>query len=79
MNARKRIEQTCRAGGEPPKGWGNQLLNKALGNLNYEYRHRIYMVQAASYAHQHFASDLAFGAQAAAGNLTTFVRRKAEF
>jgi len=33
---------------KPPQGWGNQLSNKALANLNYEYRHKLYVVKEAA-------------------------------
>jgi hypothetical protein len=46
--------------------------------VNYEYRHKIYTVQQTSYTAGHFATDLALGGQAAAGNLTTFLRGEAE-
>lgn len=65
--------------GEPPKGWGNQLSNKALGNLNYEYRHKVYVAQEADYAFGRFATDLALSGQAGVGNLETFARGEVEF
>jgi hypothetical protein len=65
--------------GDPPKGWANQLSNRALANLNYEYRHKLYAPEAAAYAPGRFATDLAVGGQAAAGNLTTRLNGEVEF
>src|SRR5262245_33644592 len=28
--------------GTPPEGWDNQLVNQVLGNVNYEYRYKIW-------------------------------------
>ena len=65
--------------GTPPKGWANQLSNKTLANLNYEYRHKMYVADEAAYAPWRFATDLALGGQAAAGNLTTRLEGEVEF
>lgn len=65
--------------GESPEGWGNQLSNQALGNVNYEYRHKLYVADPSKYAFHRFATDLAAGAQVGAGNLDTFARGDLEF
>jgi hypothetical protein len=65
--------------GETPMGWDNQLSNKALANLNYEYRHKLYNSHEADYLPKRFATDLAVGAQGAVGNLTTFLQGGVEF
>ena len=60
--------------GDPPKGWDNQLANQVLANVNYEWRHKVYVSKPDAYAFGRFAHDLAGGVQAGAGNLDTFVR-----
>src|SRR5258705_505447 len=60
--------------GEEPKSWGNQLSNQALGNVNYQYIHKLYVADPSRYAFGRFATDLAAGAQAGAGNVDTFAR-----
>ena len=65
--------------GEPPKGWDNQLSNKTLANVNYEYRHKLYNHPEETYVPGHFAHDLAVGGQVGVGNLTTFLQAELEF
>jgi len=65
--------------GETPEGWANQLSNKTLVNLNYEYRHKLYVVEEAAYLPGRFATDLALGSEAAVGNLTTRLNGEVEF
>jgi lipid A 3-O-deacylase len=65
--------------GESPQGWDNQLSNKALANVNYEYRHKLYVAEAAAYEPRRFGTDLALGGQAAGGNLTTRLSAHLEF
>jgi len=66
--------------GEPPKGWKNQLVNRALGNLNYEYRYKVFADSADQYfTPSHFAHDLSFGGQAGVGNLETFIMGEFEY
>jgi outer membrane protein LpxR len=64
--------------GDPPKGWKNQLSNKALANLNYEYRYKLFSPAVSAYLPRRFAADLAVGSEAAAGNLTTRVNGEVE-
>ncbi len=64
--------------GQPPQGWGNQLSNKPLANLNYEYRHKLFVVKEAAYMPGRFATDMAFGGMAAGGNLITTLRGEIE-
>jgi hypothetical protein len=65
--------------GEPPEGWDNQLADRALANLNYEYRYKI--LRRAPEAHRpgRFTTDAAAGGEAAVGNLATFVQAQVEF
>jgi hypothetical protein len=65
--------------GDDPKGWGNQLSNQALGNVNYQYIHKLYVADPSRYAFGRFATDLAAGAQVGLGNLDTFARGDLEF
>ena len=65
--------------GDPPKGWGNQLSNKVLANLNYEYRYKLLRPNVTAYLPGHFTGDLAVGTEAAAGNLTTRLTGEVEF
>jgi hypothetical protein len=66
--------------GEPPQGWDNQLVNRPLGNLNYEYRHKAFVAPADQYfTPRHFAQDLSFGGQAGVGNLETFLMGEVEY
>lgn len=65
--------------GEPPKGWDNQLSNKALANLNYEYRYKLYADELAAYRPGRFAHDLAIGSEAALGNVTTRLSGEVEY
>jgi len=66
--------------GDDPKGWGNQLSNKALANLNYEYRYKLYAPgDLALYQPGRFTHDLSVGSMAAVGNLTTRLTAKLEY
>ena len=65
--------------GKAPQGWGNQLSNKPLANLGYEYRHKLYVDDEAAYLPGRFATDLALGGGAAVGNLTTRLNGEVEF
>ena len=65
--------------GEPPEGWANQLSNRALANLNYEYRYKLYNADESSYLPGRFATDLAVGGQAAAGNLNSRLAGEIEY
>ena len=65
--------------GDPPRGWDNQLSNRALANLNYEYRHKLHTDEANAYVPGRFGNDLAVGGQAAIGNVATFLQVEIEF
>jgi len=65
--------------GVPPEGWDNQLSNRALANLNYEYRRKLYTDDPAAYVPRGFGTDLAIGAQGGLGNLTTFLQGEVDF
>ena len=66
-------------GGDHPAGWGNQLSNRALANVNYEYRYKLLADDVADYLPGRFAFDLGAGSQAAVGNLATSLSAQAEF
>jgi hypothetical protein len=66
--------------GATPQGWGNQLANRALGNLNYEYRYKLYAPAADRYfTPGRFAQDVSVGSQAGVGNLVTFIQAQVEY
>jgi len=66
--------------GTPPEGWDNQLVNQALGNVNYEYRYKLLAAAADQYFNPgHFAQDVSVGGQVGLGNMETFVRGQIEY
>jgi hypothetical protein len=65
--------------GTPPEGWDNQLAQRWLWNLNYEYRHKLVRAEEARYAPGRFAADLGAGVMAGAGSAATLVRGEVEF
>jgi len=65
--------------GTPPKGWDNQLAQRWLWNLNYEYRHKLVNSEEARYAPGRFAADLAAGGMAGLGSAATLVRADLAF
>ena len=66
--------------GDDPQGWGNQLSNKALANLNYEFRYKVYAPDDLSrYLPGRFTHDFSVGSLAAVGNLTTRLTAKVEY
>ena len=66
--------------GTPPEGWDNQLVNQALGNVNYEYRYKLLAAAADQYfTPGHFAQDVSAGGQVGLGNMETFVRGQIEY
>ena len=66
--------------GATPEGWDNQLVTQPLGNLNYEYRYKLFADAADRYfTPGHFAHDLSVGGQVGLGNLETFVRAQIEY
>lgn len=59
--------------GTPPEGWDHQIVQQWLGNLNYEYRYKIYAPAADRYSVPgRFAQDFSIGSQAGVGNFVTF-------
>ena len=64
--------------GETPEGWANQLANKTLVNLNYEYRHKIW-TGAERYQTRGFGSDASVGAQAGYGSYATYAEAWLEY
>ena len=65
--------------GTSPQGWDNQLANRWLWNLNYEYRHKLVSSEVARYVPRRFAADLAAAGHAGVGSGATFVRGDLEF
>jgi lipid A 3-O-deacylase len=66
--------------GEPPQGWDNQLVNRALGNLNYEYRYKLLVDADDEYfTPGRYAQDFSVGGQAGVGNLETFIMAEFEY
>ncbi|HET8948083.1 MAG TPA: lipid A deacylase LpxR family protein [Candidatus Polarisedimenticolia bacterium] len=65
--------------GDDPVGWGNQLSNQALGNVNYEYKYKVFEAAPERHAFHRFANDFAVGGQVGAGTLDTFVRGSLEY
>ena len=65
--------------GETPEGWDNQLVNQALVNLNYTYRHKIYVSKDDHYAFGRFGHDFAGGGDVNVGNFLTSARAALEF
>jgi hypothetical protein len=66
--------------GQTPEGWDNQLVNQALGNLNYEYRHKVMTDRLDQYFNPgHLGHDLSIGAQAGVGNFATYVWGEVEY
>ena len=64
--------------GDHPAGWANQLSNRALANVNYEYRYKLLADEPTAYVPGRFAYDLGVGGQAAVGNLATSLTVQAE-
>ncbi|HZM69514.1 MAG TPA: lipid A-modifier LpxR family protein, partial [Candidatus Cryosericum sp.] len=65
--------------GTPPAGWDNQLAQRWLWNLNYEYRHKLVRSDEAKYVPGRFAADLAAAGMAGVGNAATLARAGLEF
>src|SRR5258705_12300862 len=60
--------------GPVPRGWDNQLVNKALFNLNYEYRYKLFADRLARYfTPGRFAHDLSVGSHVGLGNVETLI------
>ncbi len=64
--------------GRPPAGWANQLDDKALVNLNYEYRRKV-SLRAAADQSAGFGHDLAVGTQAGVGSFATYASAWVEY
>jgi hypothetical protein len=66
--------------GPTPQGWDNQLVNRALANVNYEYRYKIVPAAAELYFLQdRFSQDLSVGGQAGVGSVDSFLRAQIEY
>ena len=65
--------------GYEANGWDNQLVDQWLGNLNYEYRHKVITDDAGRYASGRFAQDLSLGTQVGLGNFARFAWGQIEY
>jgi outer membrane protein LpxR len=65
--------------GTPPEGWDNQLVNQALGNVNYEYRYKLWADADEAYVPGRFAQDFAVVSQVGLGNFATFVNASIDY
>ena len=57
--------------GDTPMGWPNQIDNDVLVNLNYEYRHKLWM-GGAKYETTRWGRDLSVGTQVGVGSFATY-------
>ncbi|HZF30813.1 MAG TPA: lipid A deacylase LpxR family protein [Gammaproteobacteria bacterium] len=64
---------------DPPEGWPNQLANKTLLNLNYEYRYKVWAGRQAVYGTRRWSSDLSVATQVGLGNFATFAEARIEY
>ncbi len=64
--------------GERPEGWPNQLTNRVLVNLNYEYRHKVW-TGGAHYETNRWGHDLAVGTQVGVGSFATYASAWIEY
>ena len=64
--------------GETPEGWSNQLDDDVLGNLNYEYRYKLW-TGGARYDVPRWGNDLSVGAQAGVGGYATYAATWLEY
>ena len=66
--------------GPVPKGWDNQLVNRALFNVNYEYRYKLFVDRPARYfTPGRFAHDLSVGSHVGLGNVETLIWGQVEY
>jgi len=63
--------------GPAPRGWDNQLVNRALVNANYEYRHKL--TADRPFEPARFTHDLSAGGLAGLGNLATYAGAQLEY
>jgi hypothetical protein len=64
--------------GDTPEGWENQLEDRLLFNLNYEYRHKLWS-RAGRYDTPRWGNDLSVGAQAGVGGYATYAAAWIEY
>jgi len=64
--------------GEHPNGWANQLDDRVLFNINYEYRHKLWS-GAAHYNARRIGNDLSVGTQVGVGSLVTYAEAWLEY
>jgi hypothetical protein len=63
--------------GAAPQGWPNQLADKLLLNVNYEYRRKVWA--RARLDPRAWSHDFSIGAQAGAGNFATYAQAWLEY
>jgi hypothetical protein len=64
--------------GQHPNGWGNQLDDRVLFNVNYEYRHKLWS-GAAHYNARRIGNDLSVGTQVGIGTFATYAEAWLEY
>jgi hypothetical protein len=64
---------------DSPRGWDNQLAQQWLGNVNYEYRHKLFQDYPEDYGSGRFVHDMSLGSQIGLGNLARFIWGQVEY
>lgn len=64
--------------GDRPMGWSNQLEDKLLANVNYEYRHKLWTA-AERYETNRWGHDLSVGTQFGYGSYATYAEAWIEY
>jgi hypothetical protein len=64
--------------GGSPEGWSNQLDGDVLGNLNYEYRRKLWAT-AGRYDSSRWGNDVSVGAQVGIGGFATYAEAWIEY
>jgi len=62
--------------GDHPAGWANQLENDILVNLNYEYRHKLWVGGNGT---RRLGQDLSVGTQVGVGSFATYAEAWLEY
>ncbi|HET7608117.1 MAG TPA: lipid A deacylase LpxR family protein [Gammaproteobacteria bacterium] len=63
--------------GDEPRGWPNQLADRPLLNLNYEYRHKLWA--RADFDPRGWSQDLSAGGQVGLGSFATYAQAWLEY
>ncbi len=75
--AQKFVHDSLRLG-DHPQGWANQLVDKTLVNVNYEYRHKLWARGTRRDPHR-WANDLSVGTQVGVGSFATYAEAWLEY